>query len=262
MLEADSRTSHVSEDLDRKLISANINTDNNSNSLSHRLKNAFMRAYNNDASFIILTGLGGIATVVYGFWGTDFAMLSAENGINVAVPLVVRTVYDVNAWMAFNTALNIFGTASAGEGMRRLGKVIAERDFRRHESETLEERLITNNADDEISKQELQTYLCKENEAYATEQLKHFSINPKSYWSKIKPRLAKIGLTTYAIAQGGIFATFLLVNSGYNIDGGLIWNDLLFGAASGIIMYAAGKYYEGKAAFYKSLQKLGSKLLP
>lgn len=254
MLGADSGTSHVSESLDRKLISASIKTDNkNANSLLHRLKNKFAQAYKNDAGVIISTGLGGMATVVYGFWGTDFAMLSAENGTGVAVPLIIRTVYDVNAWMAFNTALNIFGTAAAGEGAKRLGKVVAERDFHKHQNKTLEERLASSN---EISKQELQECLEKATETFSAEQLKRYEANKTSYWGRIKPNLTKIGLATYAVAQGGIVATFLLVNNNYNIDGGLVWNDLLIGAASGIIMFAVGKYYEGKEAFYRLLGKL------
>lgn len=252
----DSCTTHTSKDLDSRLAPSNTNINS---SLSHSLKNAFIRAYN-DACVIILAGLGGIATVVYGLWGTDFAVLSAENGTDVAVPLVMRTTYNVNAWMAFNTLLNILGTASAGEGAKRLGKVIAERDFRRHESKTLEECLAAGN--DKISKQELQAILCKESEIYVSEQLQKLEANPQRYWSRIKPKLTKIGLITYSLAQGGIVATFLLVNNNYNIDGGLIWNDLLIGAASGIIMYTAGKYYEGKAAFYNGLQKLKQNLLP
>lgn len=244
MMEADSGTSHTSKDLDSRLASSNTN---NNSSLSHRLKNAFVRLYNNDAGHIILTGLGGIATVVYGFWGTDFAMLSAENGTNVAVPLVVRTAYDVNAWMAFNTMLNILGIASAGEGAKRLGKVIAERDYLRNKNKILEERLAGNDKG-------------SESEIYVSEQLKKLEANPQSYWGRIKPKLTKIGLVTYSLAQGGIVATFLLVNNNYNIDGGLIWNDLLFGAASGIIMYTVGKYYEGKAAFLCGLQTLKSKI--
>jgi len=250
MSKTDSRTPDTSPVLDRRPALANTNINS---SLSDRLKNTFMWAYNNDAVHIILTGLGGIAAVVYGFWGTDFAMLSAENGTNVAVPLVFRTAYDAIVWMAFNTSLCIFGTASAGEGTKRLGQLAAERDFCRNENKTLEECLATGNND--ISKQELQAILCKESETYAAEQLKKLEANPQSYWGRIKSRLSEIGLATYAAAQGGIVATFYLVNSGYNIDGGLIWNDLLIGAASGIIMYTAGKYYEGKKAFYKSLPK-------
>lgn len=261
MLKADSRTPHTSPVLDSRLAPANTNINS---SLSDRLKNTVMGLYNkvhnNDSGFVILTGLGGIAAVVYGFWGTDFAILSAENGMReVAVPLIVRTAYNIDYWMAFNAALILAGVTSSGEGTKRLGRLAAERDFCRDKNKTLEECLATGNND--TSKQELQAILCKESEIYAAEQLKKLDANPQSYWSRIKSRFSEIGLATYAVAQGGIVATFMLVNSGYNIDGGLIWNDLLFGAASGIMMYTAGKYYEGKTAFYRGLQTLKSKIV-
>jgi hypothetical protein len=202
-------------------------------SLITRVKNIFSKAYNkirsNDPGFITMAGLGGMAALVYGFWGTDFAMLSAENEMPyVVIPLIVRTTCEIKTWMTFNTALNILGVISSGEGAKRLGKVVAERDFYKKQFEQKESKGLEE--------------LCKN--------------TYKEIKSSIKSKLSKIGLVIYSAAQGGIVATFLLANSNYNIDAGLVWNDLLLGAASGIVMYVAGKYYEGKASSYEIFDRL------
>jgi len=251
MFQPDGGTSQSSLTLESKLLQNNTKSDI---SLLQKVKTAFWNAYNSDAGFIIFTGLGGIAAVVYTYWGTDFAVLSAENRMKeVMVPLVARVAHGIEAWMYGNAALNMLGVMASGEGPRRLGKVIAERDYYKNENQNMR-KFLAKQTQDKVSKKELEEHLYEKSAEFVSKELESDSKN--GFGTKFKKYLPSIGLATYAVSQAGILATFALVNSGYELDGGLIWNDLLFGAGAGIVMYVAGKYREGKKAMYRTFRQL------